>query len=74
MSSPHSRLVSDDVAEVLGRDAEAILSAQPPHGPMVRGMAAGIAVLLRDRGARQELAAMTSERGAEVVTCVEDTV
>jgi hypothetical protein len=37
-------------------------------------MAAGIAVLLRDRGARQELAAMASERGDEVVTCLEDTV
>jgi hypothetical protein len=67
MSLPETRLVSDSMAERLGRDAAAILSAELSLDPALRMPAVGVSVLLRDSGARQELAAMSAEHRAEVV-------
>lgn len=73
MSSPESRLVSDDVAEGLLEDAETILSAGLAFDSTMRVLAIVILALLRDRGARQELAVTYAKHRSETVTrCEED--
>ena len=72
MSSPEARLVSDDMAAGMLRDAEAILAAQLPYASRERILGVYMMALLRDRSARQELAAISGGLGAKRVSRIEE--
>jgi hypothetical protein len=58
MSAPEDRLISDEVVDELQREAVGVLNQHQHFDRMTWKFASGVMALIRDRGARQELAAI----------------